>query len=752
MKSIIYTFIVFIVLILQISIKGESLSLSSFNLIPKIISNGRFVQEGILNSDIELNETFPWLNQDLTFDANASNCSRDIRLLKRDLYARQIWALKTLDAWGKFPSGIMQGNIYWIGSVSECEHHLRGLNNSVVEQPFRTRTCIINNDYIINFRPVYGICVPQSCDANDIVHMINRRIIRIPFIKRFLPLTNDSIHCIDQRSYDAKAILTIVLLTLIVFLILVATGLHIAYGHKHDLTMDDTPTATYEPILSRTTTTETAPLITTDTTTAATINTSQIESSVDEETPLVSRPRSAVDSVAQNFINCCSLISNYYILKREHQPRNLACLNGIRVLSLWWVILGHTLLFAAFYSDNVMTIFNWSRQLWFQIIIQAIFSIDSFFVLSGLLTAFIFLIWKSENETVSIVKFLLNHYIYRYLRYTIFYAIILLIYITLSPYLGQNGPVYPINGSEPSTCGRTWWRNLLYINNFFDIRDGCMAVTWFLAVNMQFHWISPLFLLTVTWNWIVGMIVASAFILVDIITTAVIVSKNNYDHGLLSDLYSNGSHWSNTTHNYMNDVYVKPWCRIAPYAIGLILGYVVYEVYTNSNTVSWESILPQRRSARANRIKQILAGIFALIILGLIIFGTYGDYNGHSLNRSERIAFLTLSRLGWAIGLGIIIITCFIGQGGIINKLLSHRFFERLAKLTYGAFLWHALVIFVHYISRDQPTHYTITNILYGSIINIIISYILSFFTFLLIELPTIQLLKNAFQRPKISS
>jgi hypothetical protein len=61
-------------------------------------------------------------------------------------------------------------------------------------------------------------------------------------------------------------------------------------------------------------------------------------------------------------------------------------------------------------------------------------------------------------------------------RYTIFYALILLIYITLSPYFGQDGPIYPKDGIETSTCRGTWWRNLLYINNLFDAADGCMPV------------------------------------------------------------------------------------------------------------------------------------------------------------------------------------------------------------------------------------------------------------------------------------
>jgi hypothetical protein len=52
----------------------------------------------------------------------------------------------------------------------------------------------------------------------------------------------------------------------------------------------------------------------------------------------------------------------------------------------------------------------------------------------------------------------------------------ILIYITLSPYFGQDSPIYPKDGIETSTCRRTWWRNLLYINNFFHSADSCMPV------------------------------------------------------------------------------------------------------------------------------------------------------------------------------------------------------------------------------------------------------------------------------------
>jgi len=76
--------------------------------------------------------------------------------------------------------------------------------------------------------------------------------------------------------------------------------MHVASGHKHDSTMDETTPTGFEPILTRTTTTtaiETA--LTTDTITTTTINTSL--PAEDESTPLIVRPERPVDS-GKNFL------------------------------------------------------------------------------------------------------------------------------------------------------------------------------------------------------------------------------------------------------------------------------------------------------------------------------------------------------------------------------------------------------------------------------------------------------------------
>jgi hypothetical protein len=70
--------------------------------------------------------------------------------------------------------------------------------------------------------------------------------------------------------------------------------MHIFYGHKHDLNMDEVPPTAYEPILSRTTTE-------TETNTVTTATASTLIPAEDETAPLIVRPERAVDS-GKNFI------------------------------------------------------------------------------------------------------------------------------------------------------------------------------------------------------------------------------------------------------------------------------------------------------------------------------------------------------------------------------------------------------------------------------------------------------------------
>jgi hypothetical protein len=72
-----------------------------------------------------------------------TQCENDFAIIIERVLKRDMWALKTIDAWGKpLPSGILKGNLYWVGDYDECLHPMYLPNNkSFVSQPFDTQYC-----------------------------------------------------------------------------------------------------------------------------------------------------------------------------------------------------------------------------------------------------------------------------------------------------------------------------------------------------------------------------------------------------------------------------------------------------------------------------------------------------------------------------------------------------------------------------------------------------------------------------------
>lgn len=69
-----------------------------------------------------------------------------------------------------------------------------------------------------------------------------------------------------------------------------------------------------------------------------------------------------------------------------------SCLNGIRVISMVWIILGHTLMMPSAitgYDNPADVVAPWGAggSPWLQMVLGAELGVDSFFFLSGLLVA-----------------------------------------------------------------------------------------------------------------------------------------------------------------------------------------------------------------------------------------------------------------------------------------------------------------------------------------------------------------------------
>ena len=170
-------------------------------------------------------------------------------------------------------------------------------------------------------------------------------------------------------------------------------------------------------------------------------------------------------------------------------------LNGIRAISLLWIILGHSFIFQLIVSDNVVHILDDLKNSYaMQLLTGAVFGVDTFFFISGFLAVFVFIdTFKDQSRLFHLMKeleiillyldvFRIRHlflyYFHRYCRLIPTLVFVLLISLYLTPWFGQ-GPIYPSdNGFELVSCRHRWWTTILFLNNIITPEKSCLPVTW----------------------------------------------------------------------------------------------------------------------------------------------------------------------------------------------------------------------------------------------------------------------------------
>ena len=414
----------------------------------------------------------------------------------------------------------------------------------------------------------------------------------------------------------------------------------------------------------------------------------------EEKKPLLNQPIND-PSVIHELMTAFSLYKNIpMILSTRQPPSAITSINGVRVISMFWVIMCHvfTLTGAMFPAlrNTAQMIMNILPRFTSQVIINGFLSVDSFFFLSGVLVSYLTLREMKRRKG----KFpLVPYYLHRILRLTPTYMFFLFFYWFIAMYMSQGPPmVQLIFGQQQNSCNAYWWTNLLYINNLYpsSLSEECMSWSWYLANDMQFFVISPLIIVPL-YLWFTGGLIASGFLLlVSFAVTGFLVGFYN----LPASTYLP---WgvSFGSPDYGTQVYVKPYCRIGPYIIGLVLGAVFYYEYKPA------------LSKLANWVIYLSLWLVGIAIGMSAVYGLYGGFQGRVLTDAENILYNMFSRTGWGVALAIVLFACHHGYGGPINSFLSMSFWIPLSRLTYTAYLVHPVVLALIIGSQRDTIYYT---------------------------------------------
>ncbi|XP_070555369.1 nose resistant to fluoxetine protein 6-like [Ptychodera flava] len=271
------------------------------------------------------------------------------------------------------------------------------------------------------------------------------------------------------------------------------------------------------------------------------------------------------------------LDSGRKILNTDAGRGSISCLNGIRVLSMFWIILLHSYLYlgsSPSYSENYRFITDVVYQRWTATVLwQGHLGVEGFLVLSGLLVSYLTLQQFDKCGGPGKHRWWL-FYLHRYWRLTPVYAFCLMMYATLTLHMGNGVWWFSWYGAQ-GVCQNKWWANMLYINNLYPFPgtvSECMGWSWYLAVDMQLYIISPIFIITFYKSWRAGLGLSLGTILCSFGICAYLVTVQGMPAGLDQKPYRSPK-YDPATGDW---IYGKPYYRIPQYLVGVGLGYVLF--------------------------------------------------------------------------------------------------------------------------------------------------------------------------------
>ena len=560
--------------------------------------------------------------------------------------------LKALDSFGRVGAGYFQGNVFALGSYDGC-HSLPTTQYCLSEFEF-------DSQQQRRIALLHGSCLPQACSREDMRLAVNLTSSRLNLVVNVGDVTCEGE---SKAHYNAGSIIILIVWCVFATIVSVATAGQLIHQKM----------IKYRPITQ------------------------------DAETARprsLTRNRRSLSETLRKFLFCFSLYETVpQIFAIKHQPSSaITCLHGLRVISMCWIILGHQNLFGNFVIENSISyIANSVSHISYRGISESELAVDSFFLMSGLLVTYLTL-RKMERRKGKFKFPAFLYYVHRFLRLTPVYAFVLFSYWLLTVHLAD-GPVWRKTIGENSdfykSCERYWWTNLLYINNIYPRKHLhiCMPWSWYLANDMQFYILAPLIIVPLSLNHKVGLT------LIGLLVTANVVIIGGIAGGY--GLSANSAKFEELTlalqdrenyHNLTDDIYTKPWTRVGPYLIGILIGYILYK----------QQKKPVFKTERSNYVFYGCLWVIAAAICASSVYGPQKRYDG-SFTKAEDLIYLMFGRLAWAVAVAIIIFACHNGYGWIVNDILSLKIWIPLSRLTFTTYLVHGVVLYILLFTGRRP-------------------------------------------------
>ncbi|KAM4527682.1 O-acyltransferase like protein [Odontesthes bonariensis] len=621
------------------------------------------------------------------------------------------YAVLMYDAFGKIGSNVEGGNINQPGLLQQCRSTIGPSFSGQYCQVFLKQGAV---QYFI------GICVPDSCQEQDVRTLVQYSSLQFHQMSLIPPLppifvnqsTQEMImtHCLPDTIHPHASEVACLFVCCVMIAIPLAATLFTSIM-RSEQSGAVSPTLEFSHLNSGPNIYGT---LKTNGSFCSEKNSSTLEENNSTSPVQLCLSQSCVNGCLQAF-SLQTTSQGIFSSSSSIPGGGYSSLNGIRVLSLLWIIRGHSAQFPVI--NNLDNYKIWkktveSSPVYVLTISGPVFlAVDTFLLLGGLLSARSLLssIDKAENKlSISLVA---NYLLKRIKRVQPLHLFIMCLTISLIS-LVQWGPYWFPFIDTMMDCKTYWWANVLLISNLLPVHEICIPWTWYLSLDFQCYTTTPLLIYFYRLNRSMFAVVAGGLLLMTTVASAVITALLQLPVFQPSTM---------TSENYVLYYYVKPYTRYGPFLIGILTGIYL--------TTKKNQLLQRKRHAAI--------GWFCCLSLMAVLVGlAYVLRETPAYPSLPHALYQGLHRPLWALAVSWIILACEEGYGGFIKKFLSLSFWVPLSNISFACYLVHPVFIILYNGLQETPIHYTDINFMYLFFGHLVLTVVMSYVLTVLVEKP----------------
>ncbi|ENN72706.1 hypothetical protein YQE_10644, partial [Dendroctonus ponderosae] len=294
---------------------------------------------------------------------------------------------------------------------------------------------------------------------------------------------------------------------------------------------------------------------------------------------------------------------------------------------------------------------------------------DPFIMISGLLTAHSLLGKLERNGRINVIQ----EYVSRLYRIVPTFAALIAFCTFVLPWL-NGGPLWnQVVTHHSDICKQYWWRNLLFIHNYFGFKDMCLTHTHHLGIDTQLFLISPLWVYGL-WRWPKRGAVALGLL-------ASLSTAARY-YVTFSRSLSNYVHFGTSVQQLFataDFMYILPPHRATVYIMGIFMGALL------RRAGNFELSTVQIRLGNALAVCSLLVAYLGPSFMSNLDY----VYNPH-----HAALYAAFSPILWVGSFCWLIYSSQKGHNGFIGRLFAHPVNALWTKISYTVYLTQFPVFF----------------------------------------------------------